>query len=49
MEIYDNNILLLVSMVLLQSILPFLFHLQDSFFFGILIFGLFDNYIILLQ
>ena len=33
-------------MVHLQSILAFLFHLKDSFFFGIVIFGLFANYII---
>ena len=43
-------LLLLVSMVLLQSISwLFLFHLQDSVFFGIVIFGLFTNYIILLR
>ena len=42
-------IIIIVSMVLLQSILAFLFHLQDSVFFGIVIFGLFANYIIILQ
>ena len=31
------------------AILAFLFHLQDSVFFGIVIFGLFANYIIILQ